>query len=122
MQANELRIGNKVNTFFNIGTILTIELKECIIEFKTGKKDRYTFDELKGIELTEEILLKAGFIVKNKEWSVAALNIYFSIHNKFDDWRFTPIWCKDYKPIRYVHELQNLYFALTGEEIEINEL
>ena len=32
-----------------------------------------------------------------------------------------PFYINGYHEIKYVHQLQNLYFALTGEELEINE-
>ncbi len=75
-----------------------------------------------GIPLTEEILLKAGA----KDGSVSG-----GYEIEIDDEHALAldagelvIWCNDsfynintHK--KYVHQLQNLYFALTGNELEI---
>ncbi len=67
-----------------------------------------------GIPLTEEILLKCVFKFKDKGFSdlsvsygLATETIHFVIGNY-------------YKKLNYLHELQNLYFALTNEELIVN--
>lgn len=80
--------------------------------------------DLKPIPLTEEWILKFGF----------ELNYTGTVSKRFDltnDPRFDYSFninggenCGlrfkgDYIKIQYVHQLQNLYFALTGEELKI---
>jgi hypothetical protein len=81
---------------------------------------------LEPIPVTNEILEKCGFILDR------SIGVWFDtkIHNGF---RFT-LWDKyanyNYKYTReipsnnmdilYLHKLQNLYFELTGKELEIN--
>ena len=108
MKGNELRIGN------------------WFIQYDEPEEfdgDFYHLSDIKFIPLTEEWLLKFGFIKK--------IDAYFyndycieDIHNgetwvisEFDYIRdeFTAIG----RGINYVHQLQNLYFALTGEELKI---
>jgi hypothetical protein len=71
------------------------------------------------IPLTEEWLLKLGF--KNEHNP-----IYFSIDGFYIEYKndefTTEVGECSYLVLEYVHQLQNLYFALTGEELVINEL
>ena len=80
--------------------------------------DCYNYSDLVPIPLTEEILLKCGFEKYNKlsGHDGYLFNGYF-IHK---DGSFTVlgsslVLCK----IKHLHHLQNLYFALTGQEITI---
>ena len=109
MKASELRIGNYV--YF--------EDKLLKFDFEMG----WNFDYIKPIPLTEEWLLKFGFEKKYQTFEFKGLNIDGTVvHFSFDKWRseydiencdFTeiPAECK------HVHQLQNLYFALTNEEL-----
>jgi len=71
------------------------------------------------IELTPEILEKAGFRKervlgsKTKYWYGLGELSYSEAH---DGWWFRGV----FRDIKYLHDLQNTYFALTGEELEIN--
>ena len=108
----ELRIGNWVfvygkNTQVTIGGLAVFQY-DC-----------------KPIELNEEWLVKFGFSKHNKEGSTI---INYSIVK--DDWDYFTVFAIDIKKglgfagckykIKYVNQLQNLYFTLTGEELEIN--
>jgi len=83
----------------------------------------YLIEEIKPIELTEEWLLKMGF-EKRADWQFVNSKLvieFWLIVNKKIDVRFRinenesiPI-----REIKYVHQLQNLYYALTGEELTI---
>lgn len=71
---------------------------------------------MQPIPLTEEWLLKFGFN-KNK------LGFYskgrFSYHHEYG-WKILENWVKGWvgvAELKYVHQLQNLYFALTGKEL-----
>jgi hypothetical protein len=75
---------------------------------------------LSGVTLTEEILLKCGFdkllsIFKKDDFKIgldgndfllSEITVVFENKIKFK--------------IQYLHQLQNLYFALTGKELEVN--
>jgi hypothetical protein len=112
MQSKDLRIGNLVKGNSRGGThVLDIEILKYIDETKSGYSP---------IPLTEECLEKLGFYLienDNKFYHEKSTRIFIDINN--------PI-CITYnnakgsvKIIEYVHELQNLYFALTGEELEL---
>ena len=124
IQANELRIGNLVHT---IGTYVIVNsaLIKAIEEYqKYGKL-------FKPIPITDEWLIRFGF---------EKLNTMMSGCNVFEkgQWRFAvkikpekeetfSLWNKNMSPptwsfvrdIQYLHQLQNLYFALTGEELTL---
>lgn len=80
------------------------------------------------INLTEEWLLKFGF---KKARTFDELNRWFiGINPVTKDWLFDLVWLDNatypfYKnghhQIQYVHQLQNLFFALTGTELEFKK-
>ena len=120
--ANELRIGNLVlgpkGTMYN-GEITSWNIGEFI------KCNEYC-DFIQGfrpIELTEEWLVKFGF-----EWCHEACG-YFDKHHAVYFWESGEVevhpFCTNDKDcqifIKHVHQLQNLYFALTGEELTLSE-
>jgi hypothetical protein len=129
MKANELRIGNWVNNYR--GNPEKMEASE-ISEFYDGEildpSGENTF--VSAIPLTEEWLLKFGFCkVKNSS----------SRYSYRDgNWVFNNFWItEEFKPcienyrddcmniigmkLHFVHQLQNLYFALTGKELEYEQ-
>ena len=74
---------------------------------------------LKPIPLTEEWLFKFGF---DNKFNKGKINIipkgrlgYKNGRTYFNSWTILE------KQPDYVHELQNLYFALTGEELTLNK-
>ena len=133
MNANDLRLGNivTINNIFSHEKMLNIPLLVCGIE-KLRENDggiiklnypNYNdnivipafsqFDKfINPIPLTEEWLLKAGF---KKIGSLFYHDSFFacelSSHNEL---RFEDL---DNLYIKYVHQLQNLYFCFCGEEL-----
>lgn len=80
------------------------------------------------IPLTEEILLKAGFEKHRKGYSlnVGGESFDYYIKDKFVIWdhkhrgySLESIRSQGFIFYKYLHQLQNLFFALTGEEIKI---
>ena len=105
MKTSELRIGNYV--YF--------EDRLLKFDFESG----WNFDYIKPIPLTEEWLIKFGFETDNIEW----WNGLISIGIYKDGLFYCPtgeISLRIGKEIQYVNQLQNLYFALTGEELILN--
>ena len=112
MKITELRIGNLVlDSTKNVHKIERLD-------------EKWDFGDKFPIPLTEEWLLKAGF----KE--IKFLNEYFVQENGykhldmivrygvFDGHRFLFDFANEKcVNLKYVHQLQNLYFALCGEEL-----
>lgn len=112
MKSNELRIGNYVNID---GDALYVTGSD-IAYFEYNDKE-YT-----AIPLTPEILEKAGFVSNSIVPFIKGRLAITARHDQ--DYIFE--WCKrddqfgsPGTSFKYVHELQNLYFALTGEELPI---
>lgn len=113
MKSNELRIGNyilnpyqnKIYTVSGINDSSTINNKDRIY-IKTKEIDEYSvnINVFKPIQLTEDILVKCGFVkIDNDRFELKSFGI-IDISTKQG---------------KHLHQLQNLYFALTGEELEI---
>lgn len=111
MEASELRIGNYI--LFN-GKIIQISGK--------GLYDyAYTHDytgKHEPINLSPEILEKAGFRQGNdKEMYKSKEGVWLT---KIEGLGYYTAGLRAGYCIQYLHQLQNVIFALTGEELEIN--
>ena len=122
MEAKELRIGNYVDFEYGedirtFGFLNKIEEVQELLEIEKG-----TF-KCQPIPLTEEWLLKFGF--EKAPLVDKYLKGYFTYDSKLKYFTyFTDIEDGGYENIiiqkeklKYVHQLQNLYFALIGEEL-----
>ena len=121
MKANELRIGNWVNVIswdwsdFNGETDIDIKELEVI---DSG------FANVVGIPLTEEWLIrfeeveKAPFDDDIKDYYLIKRCGFFDIIYEDDDNIYIDFG-DALKKVKYLHQLQNLYFALTNEELTI---
>jgi hypothetical protein len=110
MKASELRIGNYVE-FCSVG-IPTGNTGQ--VEGGTIASFEECYIRLLPVPLTEEWLLKFGFERRNNwfrkgDFSYEDNKIYLSFGCHCEGPEETDI--------KYVHQLQNLYFALTGEEL-----
>ena len=115
MKTTELRIGNLISWISseNIEKVMKIDLKYVN---EVSEKD------LSPIPLTEEWLLKFGFENQQIEldYPDKLLIISATVGGKYyfylDDADGSTF---GLNYIQYVHQLQNLYFILTGTELEI---
>lgn len=128
MNANELRIANYIkgiNSPYESYTEVDLDL------FVGLYNETVNEDDLTPIILTEQWLLNLGFeyykpldhyrIVINDIWYSIKINhnllvgFWFTFVNlNWDETKEMP-----YKKVDYVHELQNLFFALTNKELTI---
>ena len=140
MKANELRIGNWVEWVYP-NRAPKLSRKEWITDREVlqvqalgrrlvGVRDSsYQYDQIEPIPLTEEWLLKSfGFsyaadpktMYYSKVFDEVAL-YEFIIKRKFGRSFFYFDTKNFVTQIKHVHQLQNLYFALTGEELIIKK-
>jgi hypothetical protein len=116
MKANELRIGNYVNVpgiYRDISEVL--EICEDRVNLSGLKLKFHAFYP---IPLTEEWLVRFGF--DSNHYQDRYEND--SIHIECNKTRgFTELWIERMPHIKSIHQLQNLYFALTGEELKLND-
>jgi len=136
MKPQELRIGNWVGTpdgIFQVAVIFDTGIKVDIgygaVQQYSDSSIRPDFSNVKPIPITEEWLKKFGFeYIEDTE--------YYWKQNPLENWGYRLVefprgtWVisqgfmnkfNELAHINYVHQLQNLYFALTGEELEIQE-
>jgi hypothetical protein len=138
MKANELRIGNLVDLGNRIAKVIEINHLTCVVVDLEETQDTIEdYERSKSIPLTEKWLLKFGFRKnKDKRWMRGKSRyaiFYFEYYATGEDncmWRIeyhdTDYGRNEYKDcnqwgdrIKYVHQLQNLYWSLTGEELTI---
>jgi len=141
IKAEELMLGNLLTDEFYDGfkTIIKVDsINEKGINLEINDDGNYPecaqqwiepvykFDELYGILLTEEILLKAGFEttysskfrlrLDHSNHSEIGFDFLHTTEKSMDGFRFYGKYIK----IQHVHNLQNLYYALTGKQLQIN--
>lgn len=124
MKASELRIGNYV--LLDDKGVYQIDSGHDIEEI-----DSFPFDNpyCQGVPLTEQWLKDfgfkprgAGFLINTNRITALRLDSTSFILDENTRFYVTLHHGKDIvhsKKIKYVHQLQNLYFALTGEELKL---
>jgi hypothetical protein len=130
MKASDLRIGNLVDLGNRIAKVTEINHLACVVVDLEETQDTIEdYERVKGIILTEEWLVNLGFMayidfgVKMGTYDKVPLcgftysintNKVMIMHKGNNNSHWLDI------EIKYVHQLQNLYFALTGEELILN--
>lgn len=136
MKAEELRVGNYVKIDTGIGKVVSLmnntfcneyanDDYNITIEMEDGTFREEEEGKIEGIPMTEEILLNCGFEYINDDNKKAGLisptdelGARFRIIHFDNDFRMIlNTW--NYLPIKYVHELQNLFFAFSRKELNI---
>jgi len=115
MKANELRVGNYVK---GIGHNISWLVDGVDTYYIYSSNAWRLLSSFEGIPLNENWLEKFGFKrsgLYNLKDEVYIYDEYGLIDTGFE-YRFNYTQIK----LKYVHQLQNLYFALTGEELTIN--
>jgi hypothetical protein len=125
IQVQELRIGNLVSLRGEIVTVKGIGINSALHE-----RGENPAGDLEGIPITEEWLLKFGFTF------VSAPSFYgFDCNKKFNGGVFRGAFLRTssdkgfyylgflvngtHKKVKYIHQLQNLFYCLTGEELSL---
>ena len=129
MEAKELRLGNYIEWSGNIHKVIAIDLQGVFIK-KKNLQLRF-IKTIKPIPLTEEWLLKFGFKRHGGDYynDIIILKnvVCFDTGRVFDAFEIkifpnelgSAQEVEGMLEISYVHQLQNLYFALTGKELII---
>lgn len=131
INANELRIGNFVYFSYEyskkrinrVCSIKSLDVDATVVnDIGAPLCIRYDTDSIQPIPLTPEILEKVGFKItpgKLFDYYQLAVNVRVSLNtngsvpNKY-------LFMNELRmPCESVHQLQNLFFALTGTELEI---
>ena len=141
IQAKELRFGNKLLN--QSGDVITVEqIRHSTIVFNNylqvgNEEDQYRstvltytsrvveiveeieYQNLSPIPLTDQVLKNCGFrnFIRD-EWILSFNRSHADFVFNHDGLQMTePAAFR--KPIKYLHQLQNVIFALTGEELKV---
>lgn len=132
INANELRVGNFIwaeDDFLFMTTeaeILSIDGREVFWKSVKDVNKDYTQEDLlvniEGIPLAEDWLLKLGFKKDYDGCPTLLIGMQrFQCSRSEFIWQQTPMNDWSVFGIKYVHQLQNLFFALTGEELTVKQ-
>jgi hypothetical protein len=141
MKVEELRIGNKIGFYkplineLQIGTIqgILFDDDEGILVFvpEFSKKTWLNIEAIKPLDLTEEWLLNLRFKFSTLDRDFRLFPTFETqiIADVIDGFASAMFYTKTihteykpiYLPITSVHKLQNLYFALVGEELVLQD-
>jgi len=120
---NQVRIGNLVDFDGRIETVYAI--RNSGTDFYRGKTKNgvmmqsYVWEAIKPIPLTEEWLLKFGFDKDVDDFYLDINTVLFVSYNDDEFVHLKSNHLETIASIKYVHQLQNLYFALTGSELTV---
>lgn len=117
IEVKELRIGNYVQPKNNSGkeaTVGTVFAIGSYLVSVNGNNNQYDYHQIEPVQITEDILSKCEFVKQEYNDTVVyynplmTLDAYFRLN--IDGYNIE---------VKYLHQLQNLYFYLTGEELEV---
>lgn len=110
MEARELRVGNKVYLYGTEATIIPNDFEKWF-----QNNPNWEHKAFRGIELTEDWLVRLGFEFTNGHFIKGKANLRLFTNGECQFiFRFRYM-----VSIYYVHQLQNLYFDLTGTELTL---
>lgn len=131
IQPNELRLGNYVSQLGAVCQVVAVSAKindsVYISQLGDTRSEGFTPESIDPIPLSDEWLAKFGFDDDGfrqytlLNWGVKVVE---SLASK-GSWIIYQGFLRQFQEIaevQYIHQLQNLYFALTGEELKLNEL
>ena len=121
----EIRVGNWIKSIHTGATQVSLFMLGEIAD------DETYLDHLMPIPLTPELLVKAGFTWETDQKRHLQLEISHGKRLTFyyngDAAEMLQFYQDDYlegffsiESPKYVHQFQNLYFSITGQELEIN--
>ena len=132
MKATDLRIGNLVTDKWSVGKypFKIVSIGKNICHYFGNQEFSAKYEDLEPIPLTEEWLLKFGF---EKAKHSHGYDCYIKDGFDFDIVSHGRYWvlaiytdesCTDslyfaHGRFEYVHQLQNLYFSITGSELQL---
>ena len=109
LDSHEIRLGNSYKIELGDGTykigLINLEDIESLLDDEID-------DFYQALEISEEWLIKVGFKPNAK-----ACKSQEYLYNRINIWKYDNEFAFGQWKLKYVHQLENLYFALTGEEL-----
>jgi len=121
----EVRVGNKI-MFSDDSSIFEVSgIHEFGLDVVNDIEETYIeYDQFEPIPLTEELLLKCGFEYTDEEKEFLQLSVFrtFKLNaDNSDNFSSVTFRINDTTiEITSIHQLQNIFFALTNQELKIN--
>ena len=124
IKITDIRIGNSLLLYNEVVKVTEIGFKDDDFYLRVEcKNNGYYIDQFEPIELSEDTLLNNGF-KKSNEFDLYLDEITRLIFRLHPNGRIN---CKmliyknifDINHIKYLHQLQNLYWCLVGKELNI---
>lgn len=122
MKTSELRIGNYVWNDYSGNMVVTgIREDEVFLTKDWGLTiGLYHENHIKGIHVDGKWLVQLGFETNSYEYKIDDWYMGISYDPEFEDWHVYERRDNFHvKTIQYVHELQNIYFAITEKELKL---
>lgn len=121
IKANELRIGNIVNSLTSGGWKLAYVDIE-MLKLLPRQNDPFEYMGIRPVPLTTEILYNSGFEVYHDNPRLEFFYVnkagYYPFFIYSD--REGNFYHNENLELKYLHQLQNLFFALTGSELPVS--
>jgi len=124
ISAADVRIGNYVASdhFKDRDVIVKVRLigqDQAIVEHPNGLSEPMLYKgEMRGIELTEELLLNNCRFERHPDLPWLLTNGMITLNTgNHNTWQYSQSVLKE---IKYLHQLQNVFFALHQRELEVN--
>lgn len=124
MDIKELRVGNKIWRPCCYDEV--VEIRENGIIGIDSLRGLIPYSDIEPIPITDELLLKIGFKKENEYIAVKpdkSCLVHFPNHFITGEYFVIAIarlpGMPSAIPVKHLHQLQNAYYLLTGEELEI---
>ena len=132
MEATELRIGNLVYNDRVTNSITAINTHSVTLLTPQGNEISASLELIKPIPLTSEWLEKFGFDPAYHKltgehshlptrYNLNGFQIYIQYYHGSEETCYYELEMNPAIEIKHIHQIQNIYFALTGEELTIKD-
>lgn len=131
IKARELRIGNLVKQAHATIRVLMVKDGHAFCTDDNGHQCWCKEENLQGLPLTEEWVKRLGYDDKDYQDGFIGIDVLsaktdFALYKpdetcKFYSWRFDYAGWPRIQTFEFVHELQNLFAALYGTELELQQ-
>lgn len=115
----ELRLGNYILADGKIGYVST--LLPCFCQVNDHTKVEYGLSDIEPIPLTEAVLMAAGFQLFPEGYYFNFGCVVYKDFIRDGSGRWDGFTCNhSLRPLKGLHDLQNVFYFLRGKELEIN--
>ena len=126
IKITDIRIGNSLLLYNEVVKVTEIGFKDDDFYLRVeGKNNGYYIDQFEPIELSEDTLLNNGFKKRGEFWhdlyldEITKLTLSRQPNGKTNFKMLIHKNIFDINHIKYLHQLQNLYWCLVGKELNI---